>query len=140
MSLFLILLFPNLFFYIPFLIPIPHSYSHSSYSHNDGIQCIAYNPVSYQLLSCAISDIGKYITCSIYLSIYLSLGLWSPEHRIVAKRKVSSRVCSCSWTNDGQYFALGLFNGLVTIWTKVLYLSIYLFMYIYLFVYTNVCV
>lgn len=75
---------------------------HLKYSHNDGIQCIAYNPVSYQLLSCAISDIG----------------LWSPEHRIVAKRKVSSRVCSCSWTNDGQYFALGLFNGLVSIWTK----------------------
>lgn len=72
------------------------------YSHADGIQCLAYNPVSHQILSCATSDIG----------------LWSPEHRNVAKRKVSCRVCSCSWTNDGQYFALGLFNGLVSIWTK----------------------
>ncbi len=45
--------------------------------------------------------------------------LWSSEQNGLAKRKVSSRVCSCSWTSDGQFFALGLFNGSVTIWTKV---------------------
>ena len=93
------------------------------------------------LVSTLIHVLSIYL--SIYLSINPSLGLWSPEHRIVAKRKVSSRVCSCSWTNDGQYFALGLFNGLVSIWTKVLYLSIYLFnvhVPICLFVNTNVYV
>lgn len=87
-------------------------------SHADGVQCLSYNPVSHQILSCAISDIGiVYFGILVYFT--LLLGLWSPEHRNVAKRKVTCRVCSCSWTNDGQYFALGLFNGVVSIWTKV---------------------
>ena len=51
--------------------------------------------------------------------MFPSVDLWSPDQRGLAKRKVPSRVCSCSWTNDGQYFALGLFNGIVTIWSKV---------------------
>ena len=37
------------------------------YSHNDSIQCLSYNPVSHQLASCAISD----------------LGLWSPQQKAV---------------------------------------------------------
>ena len=47
-------------------------------------------------------------------------GLWSPDYKkSVTKEKVSSRCCSCSWTNDGQYFAIGHHNGAVTFWTKV---------------------
>ena len=37
------------------------------YSHNDSIQCLSYNPVSHQLASCAVSD----------------LGLWSPQQKAV---------------------------------------------------------
>ena len=29
------------------------------YSHNEAVQCLAYSPVSHQLLSCATTDIGK---------------------------------------------------------------------------------
>ena len=29
------------------------------YTHTDSIQCLAYSPVSQQLLSCTASDIGK---------------------------------------------------------------------------------
>ena len=54
-------------------------------------------------------------------------GLWSPEQKSVSKHKVNSRVTACSWTNDGQYLALGLFNGLVTIRNKVEYLALGLF-------------
>ncbi|XP_059169667.1 intraflagellar transport protein 122 homolog [Physella acuta] len=72
------------------------------YTHNDAIQCLAYNPVSHQLASCAITDFG----------------LWSPEQKSVTKNKVSSRITCCSWTNDGQYLALGLYNGLVSIRNK----------------------
>eukprot|EP00731_Ephydatia_muelleri_P000623 Em0001g623a len=72
------------------------------YSHNDSVQCIAFSPVSGQLLSCASSDIG----------------LWSSELKSVTKHKVSAKVCSCSWTNDGQFFAIGMYSGVVTIWTK----------------------
>ena len=28
------------------------------YSHNDAVQCLAYNPISHQLASCAIADFG----------------------------------------------------------------------------------
>eukprot|EP00002_Diphylleia_rotans_P020025 TRINITY_DN3881_c0_g1_i2.p1 TRINITY_DN3881_c0_g1~~TRINITY_DN3881_c0_g1_i2.p1 ORF type:complete len:1192 (+),score=258.09 TRINITY_DN3881_c0_g1_i2:235-3810(+) len=72
------------------------------YSHNDSIQCLAYNPVTAQLASCTATDFG----------------LWSPEQKSVAKHKVSSRILSCSWTNDGQFIALGLYNGNVSIRDK----------------------
>ena len=49
----------------------------------------------------------------------LHSGLWSSELKAVTKHKVSAKVCSCSWTNDGQFFAIGMYNGVVTIWTKV---------------------
>ena len=61
------------------------------YSHNDAIQCLSYNPISHQLASCAHSDFG----------------LWSAEQKSVQKHKVPARVNCCSWTNDGQYIALG---------------------------------
>ncbi|XP_048590687.1 intraflagellar transport protein 122 homolog isoform X2 [Nematostella vectensis] len=72
------------------------------YTHNDSIQCLAYNPVTQQLASCTANDFG----------------LWSPEQKSVSKHKVSSRVTCCSWTNDGQYLALGLFSGYVSIRNK----------------------
>lgn len=73
------------------------------YSHNDAIQCLAYNPLSNQLASCAISDFA----------------FWSAEQKAVQKHKVNSRINACSWTNDGQYLALGLGNGIVSIRNKV---------------------
>jgi len=73
------------------------------YTHNDSIQCLAYNPVSQALASCTNSDFG----------------LWSPEQKSVAKHKVSSRITCCSWTNDGQYLAVGMFNGTVSIRNKL---------------------
>lgn len=42
------------------------------YTHNESIQCLAYNPVSQQLASGSASDFG----------------LWSPEQKSVAKHKV----------------------------------------------------
>ncbi|XP_054834278.1 intraflagellar transport protein 122 homolog [Eublepharis macularius] len=72
------------------------------YTHNDSIQCVSYNPVTHQLASCSSSDFG----------------LWSPEQKSVSKHKVSSKITCCSWTNDGQYLALGMFNGIVSIRNK----------------------
>jgi len=69
------------------------------YSHGDSIQCLAYNPVTHQLASGTESDFG----------------LWSPEQKSVQKIKMPSKVLSASWTNDGQYIALGMFNGTVSI-------------------------
>ncbi|XP_073431059.1 intraflagellar transport protein 122 homolog isoform X1 [Dendrobates tinctorius] len=72
------------------------------YTHNDSIQCVSYNPVTHQLASCSSNDFG----------------LWSPEQKSVSKHKVSSKITCCSWTNDGQYLALGMFNGVVSIRNK----------------------
>lgn len=73
------------------------------YTHTDSIQCLSYSPVSQQLLSCTASDIG----------------LWSQEQKSVTKLKVSSRAACCAWTNDGQYFAVGLFSGIISIRSKM---------------------
>uniref|UniRef100_A0A8D0LBE5 Intraflagellar transport protein 122 homolog n=1 Tax=Sphenodon punctatus TaxID=8508 RepID=A0A8D0LBE5_SPHPU len=72
------------------------------YTHNDSIQCVSYNPVTHQLASCASNDFG----------------LWSPEQKSVSKHKSSSKITCCSWTNDGQYLALGMFNGIISIRNK----------------------
>eukprot|EP00854_Cymbomonas_tetramitiformis_P014886 gene14886-17599_t len=72
------------------------------YSHNDAIQSLAYNPVTQQLASATAGDFG----------------LWSPEQKSVAKHKVSSKILSMAWTNDGQYLALGQFNGNISIRDK----------------------
>ncbi|XP_053932858.1 intraflagellar transport protein 122 homolog isoform X1 [Cuculus canorus] len=72
------------------------------YTHNDSIQCLSYNPLTHQLASCSSNDFG----------------LWSPEQKSVSKHKTSSKITCCSWTNDGQYLALGMFNGIVSIRNK----------------------
>lgn len=73
------------------------------YSHNDSVQCLAYNPVTQQLASCTGSDFG----------------LWSLDQKSVPKFKVASKVLSVSWTTDGQFIALGQFNGQVSVRDKV---------------------
>ena len=72
------------------------------YSHNDAIQCLAYNPVSQQLASATATDFG----------------LWSPEQKKVAKHKVSYKVLTLAWSNDGQYLALGQYDGVVSVRDK----------------------
>ncbi|TYZ58414.1 hypothetical protein PybrP1_004246 [[Pythium] brassicae (nom. inval.)] len=72
------------------------------YTHNDSIQKLVYNPQSQCLASCTISDFG----------------LWAPEQKSVAKHKVVAKVLCACWTKDGQYLALGLLNGLITIRDK----------------------
>lgn len=76
------------------------------YSHGDAIQCLAYNPLSHQLASCALSDFA----------------FWSTDQKAVQKHKVNSRINSCSWTNDGQYLALGMGNGIISIRNRVSHL------------------
>uniref|UniRef100_A0A3B3W2G3 Intraflagellar transport protein 122 homolog n=1 Tax=Poecilia latipinna TaxID=48699 RepID=A0A3B3W2G3_9TELE len=55
---------------------------------------------------------------TVYCVAYARDGLWSPEQKSVNKTKVSSRITCCGWTNDGQYLALGMMNGVVSIRNK----------------------
>lgn len=41
-----------------------------SFRHNDAIQCLAYNPVTHQLASCAVSDFGNYFHCTAIFTYY----------------------------------------------------------------------
>ena len=72
------------------------------YAHDDSIQALAYNPVTQQLAFATASDFG----------------LWSPEQKSVTKQKVASKLLCQAWTNDGQYLALGHYNGHVSIRDK----------------------
>ncbi|KAL1117127.1 hypothetical protein AAG570_004455 [Ranatra chinensis] len=72
------------------------------YSHNEAVQCLAFNPVSHHLVSCTLSDIA----------------LWSTDQKSLQKHKTGARVNACSWTTDGQYLALGLATGVVSIRSK----------------------
>ncbi|XP_057655488.1 intraflagellar transport protein 122 homolog isoform X2 [Diorhabda carinulata] len=72
------------------------------YSHGDSVQCLAFNPLSHTLASCALSDFA----------------FWSTEQKSVQKHKINARINSCSWTNDGQYLALGCNNGIISIRNK----------------------
>ncbi|KAF8070897.1 5-methyltetrahydropteroyltriglutamate--homocysteine methyltransferase [Scenedesmus sp. PABB004] len=104
------------------------------YTHNDSIQCLAYNPVTQQLASGTAADFG----------------LWSPEAKSVAKHKaraplaagrtrspcargcgspaptppprpraqVPAKVVCMAWTGDGALLALGLFDGSVSLRDK----------------------
>uniref|UniRef100_A0A8C9FAI8 Intraflagellar transport protein 122 homolog n=1 Tax=Pavo cristatus TaxID=9049 RepID=A0A8C9FAI8_PAVCR len=55
---------------------------------------------------------------TVYCVAYAKDGLWSPEQKSVSKHKASSKITCCSWTNDGQYLALGMFNGVISIRNK----------------------
>uniref|UniRef100_A0A8C0G8H9 Intraflagellar transport protein 122 homolog n=1 Tax=Chelonoidis abingdonii TaxID=106734 RepID=A0A8C0G8H9_CHEAB len=68
------------------------------YTHNDSIQCVSYNPVTHQLASCSSSDFG--------ISFLYVVLLFHFVYFVI------------SWTNDGQYLALGMFNGIVSIRNK----------------------
>ncbi|KAG6442846.1 hypothetical protein O3G_MSEX002539 [Manduca sexta] len=72
------------------------------YSHSESIQCIAYNPVTFHLASCAVSDFA----------------FWSTDVKAVQKYRVSGRITSCAWSHNGQYLAIGLACGLVSIRDK----------------------
>lgn len=72
------------------------------YTHNETIQAVEYNPVTHQLVSVTAIDFG----------------LWSPEEKSVAKHKVTSKILCVSWTNDGQFLALGMLDGTVRIHNK----------------------
>lgn len=75
------------------------------YSHGDMIQSISQNPITGVVLTCTASDFG----------------LWTPNVKAVPKtkvlhiNKVPSKIVSSAWTPDGQQFALGLYNGHVSI-------------------------
>ncbi|PZC73360.1 hypothetical protein B5X24_HaOG209648, partial [Helicoverpa armigera] len=73
------------------------------YSHSEPIQCLAYNPVTFHLASCALTDFA----------------FWSMDVKAVQKFRVPGRITSCAWSTNGQYLAVGLAVGAVSIRDKM---------------------
>ena len=46
------------------------------------------------------------------------MGMWSKEQKSVTKHKVYSKILCARWNNDGQYIALGMYNGHIQIREK----------------------
>lgn len=91
-------------------------YTFILFRHNEAVQSMQFNPVSHQLLSCSLSDIA----------------FWSTEQKAVQRHKSGGRVNCCAWTKDGQYLALGLATGYVSIRNKVCNFSLNILMRMYL--------
>ncbi|KAL4717436.1 hypothetical protein ACJJTC_000585, partial [Scirpophaga incertulas] len=73
------------------------------YSHGEAIQCLAYNPVTMHLASCALSDFA----------------FWSADVKAVQKHRVAGRITSCAWSPNGQHLAIGLASGSVSIRNQI---------------------
>jgi intraflagellar transport protein 122 len=72
------------------------------YVHSDPVQVVTYNHVTGFLASGACTDVG----------------LWDPEVSTVTRKPVTAKVLSASWSKNGQFLALGQFNGQISIRTK----------------------
>lgn len=77
--------------------------------HNDPIQCLAFNPSQELLLSCSANDFG----------------LWTQEKKNVNKIKVPAKINVCAWGSEGDFLALGLGNGIVSIRNRVILIQIW---------------
>ncbi|KAH8859092.1 Intraflagellar transport protein 122 like [Schistosoma japonicum] len=72
------------------------------YIHNESIQCLEFNPVTMLLASTGSTDFG----------------FWTMDQKNVVKTKISARPTCCSWKSDGQFLAIGLYSGVISIRNK----------------------
>uniref|UniRef100_A0A915PHM5 Intraflagellar transport protein 122 homolog n=1 Tax=Setaria digitata TaxID=48799 RepID=A0A915PHM5_9BILA len=93
------------------------------YTHNEAIQCLAFSPVACFLLSCAINDFGKHLHLPLLFEIMpvnkennsCNQGMWTQLEKSVSKQRTSSRCVCCAWSCDGQLYAIGMFDGTVSL-------------------------
>uniref|UniRef100_A0A8C6TMT4 Intraflagellar transport protein 122 homolog n=1 Tax=Neogobius melanostomus TaxID=47308 RepID=A0A8C6TMT4_9GOBI len=90
--------------------------------HKDTVYCVAYAKDGKRFAS-GSADKSIIIWTSklegiLKYTIFVIICLWSPEQKSVNKHKVNSKITCCGWTNDGQYLALGMMNGVISIRNK----------------------
>lgn len=71
-----------------------------TFTHADSIQAVAFNPVTPNVLaSCSAVDFA----------------IWTMPSSSLKKLKVPSKILCAAWTTDGQYLALGMFSGNISV-------------------------
>ncbi|KAL0216550.1 hypothetical protein P9112_008734 [Eukaryota sp. TZLM1-RC] len=83
------------------IVILYNSENHPSlrYSHDSSIQYLVQSPIEDILVSCSNTDFG----------------IHSPDYRVVQKTQVASKIITAAFSADGQYFALGMLDGTVSI-------------------------
>lgn len=76
----------------------------SKFANGDAVQCMSCNPINEILLVCTSVDLATF----------------GFDDQKVNRTKINSRVTCCSWTSDGQYFAVGFYSGIISIRSKTL--------------------
>ncbi|KAL0239941.1 hypothetical protein GEMRC1_010049 [Eukaryota sp. GEM-RC1] len=69
------------------------------YSHDSSVQVLTHSPTDDILVSCCNTEFG----------------IHASDHRVVKKTSIPSKTLSASFSADGQFFAIGMFNGVVSI-------------------------
>jgi intraflagellar transport protein 122 len=71
-----------------------------TYTHADSIQAVVFNPVAHAVMaSCSSVDFA----------------IWTMPSSSLRKIKVPSKILCAAWTTDGQYLAMGMLSGVVSI-------------------------
>ena len=86
------------------------------YTHSHSIQSLQQDPVTglYSSRFLNENEIGILVSCT-----SSEIGLWSSQVKSVNKIKVPSRALCVCWTRDGSHFAVGLYDGKVSIRSKL---------------------
>uniref|UniRef100_A0AAZ3P4Q2 Intraflagellar transport protein 122 homolog n=1 Tax=Oncorhynchus tshawytscha TaxID=74940 RepID=A0AAZ3P4Q2_ONCTS len=97
------------------------------YTHNDSIQCVAYNPVSHQLASCSSGDFGEWYTGIVLSSTPLQgivlRNCCSPFcldslSYIGKDRTLTYDPCCVSYFSKGEYIVMGGSDKQASLYTK----------------------
>ncbi len=101
------------------------------YTHTDAVQCLAFNPLTSQVLLLIINFTIKFIVIQLFSGGMSDFSLWTPDVSNVEKNKYNNRILCCSWTPDGQMIAFGTFSGSVSIRDKKLIEKVQFFSYFF---------
>ncbi len=81
--------------------------------------CVPLATFRVRLVLCVGASHASFAACSPTVDVVeTDFGIFSPEQKAVSKYKVTAKVLCMSWSNDGQFLALGQYNGHISVRDK----------------------